>query len=82
MSLYGVQTLPLSPKPEESLRTLAKALGENRVLPASRVSASVDGRAPDEGLALLAGYVAIEDPAVRQALLDVVLGIARINPHH
>lgn len=76
MSLYSTKTLEPSPAPEEILMVLREALA-GRIVPAKRrVVASGDSRSPDEGLAILQAYVAIEDAPVRQALLDLVIAIA------
>ena len=81
MSLYSTESLEASPSPAETLAVLAEAIGD-RIVPARhRVAASSDSHSPDEGLALLTGYVAITDPQVRQAILDVVIAIAGTNAY-
>jgi hypothetical protein len=80
MTLYNIDARQPSPSAAETLAVLSDAVG-GRVLPSSRrVIASADSRAPGDGLALLAAYVAIEDRRIRQAILDTVLAIVDINP--
>ena len=46
-------------------------IGQNMVLDAPVVPASLMGASPHEGLALVECYMRISDPAVRQALLNL-----------
>lgn len=81
MTLYSFETLAPSPDPMETLAVLGRAMA-GHVVPASRrVLVSGDSRSPDEGLALLNAYVAIADPAARQAILDAILAIAGTNSY-
>ncbi len=76
MSLYTTKTLEASAGADAVLAVLRDALAD-RIVPARRrVVASGDSRSPDEGLALLKAYVAIEDETVRQAILDLLIAIA------
>lgn len=59
-----------------ALEVLADALGAATPPQAGRVRAAADPRSPEEGLALLSAYVAIEPAALRQAILDVVVTLA------
>lgn len=77
MTLYSSDTLVPSPEASETLTIIADALGSRRVSALRRYMASTDGQSPDEGLAVLGAYVSIKDRAVRQAILDVVLALAR-----
>lgn len=76
-----VETLRSFPETAESLAVLAEALSERTVVASRRVFATDDNRSSDEGLALLKSYVAVPDRRVRQALLDVLVAIADIDPH-
>ena len=81
MTLYNHATLTRSPAPQVTVSTLAAAIGDRTVPAICRVMASGDSRNPDEGLALLDAYVAIDDVGVRQAVLDAVMAIAGTNPY-
>ena len=58
------------------LAVLAAAMGHDPVPANSRFCAGADAQSPEEGLALLGAYVAIEEAAVRQAILDAVIMIS------
>lgn len=76
-----VETFRSFPQSAESLAVLAEALSDCDLVASRRVFAADDSRSSDEGLALLKSYVAVTDRRVRQALLDVLVSIAEIDPH-
>lgn len=59
------------------LHTLADAMAGRRLPKRDRVLASPDSRSTSEGLALLGAYIGIADAQTRQAVLDLVLTLAR-----
>lgn len=81
MSLYSTQAPKPAPPAQETLSILAAAMEGRTLQPAQRVAATRDSRNPDEGLALLSAYVAIDNPATRQAVLDLMLTISGIDPY-
>lgn len=81
MSLYSTQAPKPAPPAQETLAILAVAMDGRSLEAAHRVAATRDSRNPDEGLALLSAYTAIADPAIRQAVLDVMLTISGIDPY-
>lgn len=65
------------PNPRATADILARALND-RAAPPRTIEAAGDRASPQEGLALLGTFLAIEDPELRQAILDAVAALA--NP--
>lgn len=74
MSTMTSETTGSSP----ALTILARRL-QNRDVPLPRAMVSVERGCPEEGLALLTAYVSIEDPIVRQAILDVISILSQVD---
>ncbi len=81
MSLYSVNALEASPAAEDTVAVLAAALAGRNVPANHRIIAGKNSRSPDEGLAILQAYIAIEEGFVRQAVLDLLIAIAETNPY-
>lgn len=77
MTFYNLEAAEPSPCATKTLNILSAALSGKIVPSLKRVIATADSRCPDEGLALLKAYVAIEDRRLRQAILDAVLAISQ-----
>lgn len=61
------------------IAALADAL-RGRRMSARHTIATEEVASPDEGLALVQGFLAIRDPRVRQAILDAVAMLASESP--
>jgi hypothetical protein len=76
MALYNLEAIKPPPTLAESLTILSDTFRDETLRPLGRARATSDSTHPEEGLALLKAYVAIDDCKVRQAILDLVVGIS------
>ncbi len=72
MTLYNFEAINATPSASDTLKVLSDAISGKTAPPEGRVLAASERRSPEEGLALLAAYVAIDDAKIRQAFLDAL----------
>ena len=76
MALYDLTAIECPSSAAETLAVRSDALRDQTMNLAGRAQATSDSKHPEEGLALLKAYVAIDDRKIRQAILDVVVALS------